>query len=271
MGTPTRLLFPSLPAEARNLIYSHLSTPDGGSVATNTGLPLQSKTYKCNQSTTKISPVHFGSIGLLGLQKYDYLEAHEYYTWLLGNHVELQIRVILGGRVNNFVQAHWDKAMEGHLRKLQKTQPWLTGVSTYDIHILWDSKDVRLQSKKKKKTIGDVPDAMTKTLTLLMREGLKKREGRVNLRLYLESRFSAMLSFSQIQFSSADYLSRVETLDGFREYNAELLVPLNQKEPREQWVPHSIATRYAVLVVKEESVETSFARPWKRLWFKKKG
>ena len=206
MTSNTHLLFPSLPPELRNKIYSKLPTPESVSKATNAHLPLQLKTFSCKHTTVQICPTHHGASGLLALPKDEFAEVCEYHSWLLNNAVELRIGVHFKGRVNTFVQADWDKKMEAHLRKLVKAHPWLKKVATYDIQILWDAPDGALKSKNNKRVAGQIPLDMVKTLTQLMDAEVKRKRGEVRVGLHLDHRYAVGNAISPVKFGLDGFL-----------------------------------------------------------------
>ncbi|KAF1841565.1 uncharacterized protein K460DRAFT_291550 [Cucurbitaria berberidis CBS 394.84] len=214
--TNPRFLFPDLPPELRNEVYNYLSTPDTDSTATNTHLPLQLKNYECKHTDIQICPVHFGSTGLLALQKYQFQEAREYQSWLINNVLELKIGITFKGRVQTFVQADWDKKLVIHLRKLAKQHPWLTKVAKYDIHILWGATDGSLKSRKNKRTTGQIPSEMVKTLMGLMDEDIKRKRGEVNVCLSLGHSLAVGNMLSSTKFGLPDFFSTLPNLDGVK-------------------------------------------------------
>ncbi|KAF3040346.1 hypothetical protein E8E12_009098 [Didymella heteroderae] len=183
MAEAMRTLLPMLPPELRNSVYSYLSP---SATPTSNGLPVQLKSYSCKHTLVQICPVHSGSAALLALQHYGFLEGNEYRTWLLNHAITLRIGVVFKGRVNTFVQEHWDNKIETHLQKLAKQHPWLRKVTKYDIQILWDAPDGVLKSKHNRRSAGQIPHAMVRTLTGLMDEGVRERIGDIQVRLRLE-------------------------------------------------------------------------------------
>ena len=199
-----RTLLPLLPPELRNSVYSYLvpsSTP------TNTGLPLQLKSYSCKHALVQICAVHSGSTALLALQRYAFLEGNEYRTWLLNHAITLRIGVVFKGRVNTFVQEHWDKKIETHLHKLAKQHPWLKKVAKYDIQILWDAPDGVLKSKHNRRSAGQIPRAMVQTLTGLMDEDVRRKLGHVQVRLRLEHHVAGLTVRSTPRFGLGSFMS----------------------------------------------------------------
>ncbi|CAO2657212.1 Nn.00g033380.m01.CDS01 [Neocucurbitaria sp. VM-36] len=247
MTTRSRLLFPDLPPELRNEIYNCLAVPKSNSTATNTGLPFQLKTYECKHTTVQICPVHFGSTGLLALQKYQFQEACEYYSWLLNNALELRIGITFKGRVNTFVQTDWNKKMEMHLRKLAKQHPWFKKIARYDIHILWAATDGPLKSRKNKKKAGQLPMEMMKTLTGLMEENVKRTRGEVNVQLCLGHSVVVENMISSTKFGLSDFLSVPPNLYGVRKLVKEIwkgpLLNTTQTVPCLPFVPAALGIR----------------------------
>lgn len=151
-------------------------------------------------------PVHYGSTGLLALQKHRFLEAYEYHAWLLNNALELRIQVRFKGKSGTFHQADWDKKIDSHLRKLAKQHPWLNKVAHYDVEIYWDAGDGILRGKKKK-TAGHISRDMARTLTLLMPEETKRKRGRVVVKLLLAHRIAVQHVLSSTNFGLGDFLA----------------------------------------------------------------
>ncbi|KAJ4990419.1 hypothetical protein SVAN01_04081 [Stagonosporopsis vannaccii] len=204
MASTMRTLLPLLPPELRNTIYNSLApslTP------TNTGLPLQIKSYSCKHTLVQICPVHYGSTALLALQRYAFLEGNEYRTWILNHAITLRIGVVFKGRVNTFVQEHWDKKIETHLLKLAKVHPWLHKVAKYDIQILWDAPDGVLRSKHNRRSAGQIPRAMVRTLTALMDGDVRRKRGDVQVRLRLEHHVAGVAVRSSPRFGLGSFMS----------------------------------------------------------------
>lgn len=220
--TNMRTILSQLPPELRNEVYSYLSSPDADSTTTNTGLPLQLKSYSCKHTIIQICAVHTGSTGLLALQSYNFLEAHEYQTWLVNNVIELRIGVVFKGRVNTFVQEHWDKKIETHLHKLAKQHPWLKKVAKYNIQILWDAPDGVLRSKNNKRTTGQIPWNMTRTLTALLEEDNRRKCGDVSVRLRLEHHVAGVAIRSSPRFGLRDFMATPGTDLGFHRQTMEV-------------------------------------------------
>lgn len=216
MISQPNILFPDLPPELRNEIYTYLSTPCSNSRPLNLHLPLKLKIFTCKHTTVQICPVHFGSTGLLALPRDRFLEASEYQSWLLNNALELQVSVHFKGRIHTFTQAHWDKKMEMHLRKLGKLHPWLKKVARYNIQLLWDPVDGALKSKHNKRIAGHVPLDMAKTLTQLMDLEAKRKQGRVQLGLHLSHRFAVENAIAPCKFGLGAFLADKDRLQGFR-------------------------------------------------------
>ncbi|KAJ4340097.1 hypothetical protein N0V87_002717 [Didymella glomerata] len=204
MATAMRTLLPMLPPELRNSVYGYLSP---SAISTNNGLPVQLKSYSCKHTLVQICPIHSGSTALLALQRYGFLEGNEYRTWLLNNAITLRIGVVFRGRVNTFVQEHWDKKIEAHLQKLAKQHPWLKKVTKYDIQILWDAPDGVLKSKHNRRSAGQIPHAMVWTLTGLMDEGVRKKAGDVQVRLRLEHHVAGVVVRSSPRFGLGSFMT----------------------------------------------------------------
>jgi hypothetical protein len=238
-----------LPPELRNEVYSYLSTHGVDSSLTNIGLPLQLKNYSCKHTFVQICPVHAGSTGLLALQRYNFLDSHEYQAWLLNNSIELRIGVVFKGRVNTFVQEHWDKKIETHLHKLAKQHPWLRKVAKYDIQILWDAPDGVLKSKNNRRTAGQIPRNMTRTLTALMEDGIRKKHGDISVKLRLEHHVAGVAIRSNPRFGLGSFFR-------LREANAEIARYTTEvwKEPCPRVLPRKSA-RLTPVVTKPEEKE----------------
>jgi hypothetical protein len=232
MASKIHLLFPNLPPELRNEIYAYISTPESGSEATNEHLPLQLKTFSCKHTTVQICPVHHGATGLLSLPSSKFPEVRDYASWLLSNAVSLRIGVHFKGRVNTFVQADWDKKMEAHLRKLGKVHPWLKKVATYNIRILWDSTDGALKSKKWKRTAGQIPLDMVKTLTQMMDADVKRKSGDIRVGLHLDHRYAVGNAISPVKFGLDGFVNG--EIRGFKTVEMEV-----KKAPYEKDVPRA--------------------------------
>lgn len=222
MNSAPNFLFPDLPPELRNEIYTYLSTPCSNSRLLNLQLPLQLKTFTCKHTTVQICPVHHGSTGLLALPRDQFLEAREYQSWLLNNALELQVSVHFKGRIHTFTQAHWDKKMEAHLRKLGKLHPWLKKVPKYNIQVLWDPVDGVLKSKNNKRIAGHVPLDMAKTLTQLMDPDVKRKQGCVQLGLHLNHKFAVENAMASCKLGLDVFLANENRLLGFRALTREV-------------------------------------------------
>lgn len=199
-----RTLLPMLPPELRNSVYSYLSP---SAIPTNTGLPLKLKSYTCKHTFVQICPIHSGSTALLALQRYAFLEGNEYQTWLPNHAITLRIGVVFKGRANTFVQEHWDKKVETHLQKLAKQHPWLRKVAKYDIHILWDAPDGVLKSKHNRRSAGQIPHAMVRTLTRLMDGDVRSKVGDVQVRLRLEHHVAGVAVRSSPRFGLGSFMA----------------------------------------------------------------
>lgn len=260
MATIPRLLFPKLPPELRNEVYNYLSTPEAASPGLTVGLPLKLKLYECKHTSLEICPVHYGSAGLLALQKYDFQESLEYSAWLLSNKVELRVGVVFKGRVNTFVQTDWDKKTEAHLNKLAKLHPWLKKVAKYDIQILWAPKDGLLKSRNNKKVTGQLPRDMVKTLASLLDEDIKKKRGTVNVRLLLEHRIAVETVFMDTKLGLADFLSGMQASAGFKRQTWEVYkeacpVSLRENPLSRLHLAHYEAEETRLLMVERDSID----------------
>ena len=204
MTATIRTLLPLLPPELRNSVYSYLAPSP---LPTNTGLPLQLKSYSCKHTLVQFCPVHHGSTALLALQRYAFLEGNEYRTWLLNHGITLRIGVVFKGRVNTFVQEHWDKKIETHLQKLAKQHPWLHKVVKYDIQILWDAPDGVLKSKHNRRNAGQIPRAMVHTLTGLMDGDGRRKRSDVQVKLRLEHHVAGSAVRSTPRFGLGSFTS----------------------------------------------------------------
>lgn len=223
MAQPTHLLFPNLPPELRQEIYTYVSN-DTSTTALTTGLPLGLKTFTCKHTTIQLLPVHHGSAGLLSLPHTLFPEAAEYRTWLLSNAIELRIGVHFHGRVNSFVQADWDKKVETHLDKLVKRHQWLRKVSRYDVKILWIAADGALKSKGGKRVAGSIPAAMVNSLTRMMDEGVRKRKGEVKVSLVLENLFASVHAVQAVKFGLDVFLHHGNEGAGLRRLAKEVRI-----------------------------------------------
>lgn len=243
-----RTLLPLLPPELRNSVYSYLSpSPE----PTNTGLPLQLKSYSCKHTLIQICPVHHGSTALLALQRYAFLEGNEYRTWLLNHAITLRIGIVFKGRVNTFVQEHWDKKIETHLQKLAKQHPWLHKVRKYDIQILWDAPDGVLKSKHNRRSAGQIPQAMVRTLTCLMDADVRRKWSDITVKLRLEHHVAgtAVRSTPRFGLGSFTSLPDADMAAGRTQYTIEVW-----KEPCPKVLPRKSA-RLTPVVTKPEEKE----------------
>jgi hypothetical protein len=202
--TQPRLLFPDLPPELRNEIYTYLST----STPTTTSLPLKLKTFSCRHTTIQICPVHYGSTNLLSLSHYNFNESHEYASWLRQNGLQLKIGIIFKGRVNTFVQRDWDKKISAHLRKLVKIYPWLEKVAQYDVRVKWDPMDGALKSKGGKRVAGEiVRDMLAMLMRGMMQADVRKKKGDVKVKLGIGHRIAVESVVAGARFGLAEVLS----------------------------------------------------------------
>lgn len=223
MNSIMRELFPTLPPELRNEVYTYLSTSESASRPTTFGLPLKLKTFECKHTTVQICPVHHGSTSLLSLRKYQFQEASEYNSWLLNNAIELKVGVIFKGRVNTFVQQDWDKKMLAHLQKLAKLYPWLRKIARYDVQVLWNPVDGVMKSRKNTRTAGKIVNNITTTLTTVVDQEVKRKQGEISLKLCLDHGFAVETVISGTRFGFVDFLtSPAIDSNGFRKQTREV-------------------------------------------------
>jgi hypothetical protein len=197
-----RLLFPSLPPELRNLIYSNTIHPSNP--LSNTNLPFTSKTYTFSHTKVAITPVHSGNPNLLALDKFHFQEAREYHSYLLNHAIQLHICILFNGHTNTFVQEHWDKKVGTHLKNLLKKFPWLAKVVDYDVQILWEPRSWDLG--RKKRSIGGVAQRMVNVLTKMMDEKARKRSV-LKAELRIGHSVACDYSFRQQSLGLADFVS----------------------------------------------------------------
>ncbi|KAH7119851.1 hypothetical protein B0J11DRAFT_71501 [Dendryphion nanum] len=126
-------LFPTLPAELRNEIYSHTMTSSPTSYA----LPFEAKTWYTKHTTLYLMPVHCGNPSLLDLSEHNYLEGREYNNWVLTKGIEFRGAIRFHGHPHTFIQKHWDADVLRHLRKLAKRFPWVERVAKWDMRVIW--------------------------------------------------------------------------------------------------------------------------------------
>lgn len=177
-----RLLFPDLPAELRNIVYSN--TICNSQPAINAGLPFESKTYTFSHTKVVLTPVHYGIPNLLTLQKYRFLEASEYRDYLLTHAIQLRISIHFHGHMHIFVQEHWDQKMSAYLKNLFKKFPFLDKVANYDIRIFWEPNAFTLE--KKRRNIGVIAKRMVEVVTAKLGADLKMKKGFVKATLQIE-------------------------------------------------------------------------------------
>jgi hypothetical protein len=242
MATVPRELFPNLPPELRNEVYSYLSLPGTTSSASIFGLPLKLKMFECKHTTVELCAVHYGSTGLLALQAYRFAEAREYASWLLNNAMELRIGVTFKGRVNTFIQQDWDRKMVAHLRKLAKLHPWLKKVAKYNVQIFWSPVDGVLRSKKNKRTAGRIAKDIAAALTALPGADVQGGKGELNLKLCLDHKFAAETVISGTRFGFDEFLSPGTDTGGFRRQTREVW-----KEPYMKLVEEKAGARFLVI------------------------
>jgi hypothetical protein len=159
----THHLFPLLPAELRNEIYSYL---DNCALVSTHSISLPLKNYTFGHTTVQLCAVHHGSTSLLDLSKYGFLEGDEYKSWLLGKGLEIWINVHFTGHLNTFIQKDWDAKMKASLNKLAKRYPWLVNVAKYRVRIDWEPK-VDSLARAPRGISGTIADDMVRILTSL--------------------------------------------------------------------------------------------------------
>lgn len=261
MADNMRTILPLLPPELRNSVYSYLAP---STIPTNAGLPLQLKSYSCKHTLVQICPVHAGSTALLALQRYGFLEGNEYRTWLLNNAITLRIGIVFKGRVNTFVQEHWDKKIETHLQKLAKQYPWLNKAAKYDIQILWDAPDGVLKSKHNRRSAGQIPRAMVRTLTGLM-DDMTRRRSDVQVKLRLEHHVAGVAVRSTPRFGLGSFTSLPLTGDAV-EYARQTVEVW--KEPCPKILPRKSA-RLTPVVTKPDEKELLRANDGRVDWIER--
>ncbi|KAF2110449.1 hypothetical protein BDV96DRAFT_462328, partial [Lophiotrema nucula] len=134
----TRQLFPTIPPELRNEIYTHTISPDNP--ASNTALPFTSKQYDICGTTVHIYPVQHGNNALLALTNHNFLEASEYKAYLLAHGIVLRIAIVIKVAPHIFTPRHWDDKLRTHLRKLLARYPYLGTVQRVEVKMFWEPK-----------------------------------------------------------------------------------------------------------------------------------
>lgn len=175
----TRLLFPMLPPELRDVTYTQLTQPSNPS--TNAGLPFSRKIYDSSHTRVEIAPFHHGDLGLLALQHYRYLEGDEYAKWVLANGITLRITILFKGHVDTFIQEHWDKKIGAHLKNLVKKYPWMHKVSHYEVKVLWRPRT--WTTGRKQKRLGAIAKQMVRAVTQEMDPGVRLRKGVIEAKI----------------------------------------------------------------------------------------
>jgi hypothetical protein len=199
------LLFPDLPAELRNIIYSNTIHPS--QPAFHTGLPFTSKAYTFSHTKVTIMPVHYGNPNLLALRQFRFQEASEYHSYVLNSAVQLRISVLFDGHIDTFVQEHWDKKIATHLKNLVKKYPWLAKVVGYDVRIMWEPNSHSMIVAKKKRNIGIIADRMVEVLTSMMDETLKGKKGVLKTELQIGQGLANHYAHQQQPLGLADFVS----------------------------------------------------------------
>ena len=157
-----RTLIPDLPAELRNEIYSYL-TSTTSHIASTHNLPFATKRYETSHTTIRLSAVHGGNRSLLDLAKYEFLEAEEYWNWLLAHAIEIRIAIVFKGHLNTFNYQHWDAKTTKILKKLVVKWPLLARAKSWDLRIVFECKvDGFLRAKDG--AVGRIARDMTSTV-----------------------------------------------------------------------------------------------------------
>lgn len=166
--TPNQL-FPAFPPEVRNMIYAATLCPEENP-PTSMNLPFKQKVYTTSHTTVNLVPTHHGLPSMMELQKQNFLEAHEYLSYiLLKPAVSLRISVHFKGNPQTFNQDHWDQKHIAHLTSLVKKYPWLANVKDFDVHILYEPS-VFYEGKRTRGDAGNISSRMLKVLTETLRE-----------------------------------------------------------------------------------------------------
>ncbi|KAF2003839.1 hypothetical protein P154DRAFT_72704 [Amniculicola lignicola CBS 123094] len=106
-----RLLFPQLPPELRNEVYSYL-VHDEEKPYTYLGMPFAPKTYNVGRTKITFAVVHQGNPSLLNLHKDKFLEAEEYFSCLVPTAVTLWVSVVVKGYMHKAEFASWKTKVE---------------------------------------------------------------------------------------------------------------------------------------------------------------
>jgi hypothetical protein len=169
-----RQLFPQLPAELRNAIYSYCADDAATSLLT--------KTFTSAHTTTTICAVHHGNLSLLSLSKYKFLEADEYYSWLMTHGIEVRIAVHFHGHAFTFIQQHWDDKITTHLKKLLKKEAWVAKAAHWDIRVLWDPKTTGA-ARVKNGRAGEIVRDITSKILSFRDTAVRERHGESRVQL----------------------------------------------------------------------------------------
>ncbi|KAF2275801.1 uncharacterized protein EI97DRAFT_501577 [Westerdykella ornata] len=198
-----RHLFPTLPPEIRNEIYAYASS-SSQNPATINGLPFATKTYNYSQTSVVICPIHTGNPSLLALQRYGFLEAKEYYSWLMVHAIQIRISVVFKGHVGWFSQKHWEEKMTASLQKLVKKYPWIGTAAQRDVRVLWDAKMESMAAKPGR--AAEIVNAMVKTLVGFQDPRVRARDGVVSVRFHIPHSFAAAKVLHGWQFGLETFL-----------------------------------------------------------------
>jgi hypothetical protein len=221
-----RLLFPSLPPEVRNTIYTYASQSTQGP-ATTSGLPFPPKTYDLKHTNVSLCALHHGNLSLLALQKYKYLEGAEYHSWLLSHGLHIRLGIVFTGHVDSFVQKHWDEKMSASLRKLVKKYAWLAHVPRWEIRIVWDANVDSMRKHPGK--AAEIVNGMVRTVLGFQSEMVKKRRGDVRVRFHVPYPFVAAKSVYGLQFGLREFFDAAGTSGARRELREVTTGPLAER------------------------------------------
>jgi hypothetical protein len=177
-----RLLFPLLPPELRNEVYSYTSAADQ-SPATTAGLPVTLKKYRMKHAKVEICPVHYGNPSLLALQKYAFLEGAEYHDWLMRNGVQFHIGIVFDGLVESFVQEHWDDKISVSMRKLTKKYPWIAKAARWDVRVVWAANVDSMRGRPRKS--ATIVNGILATILGFQDAAVRAKRGYVSVRFHI--------------------------------------------------------------------------------------
>lgn len=171
-------LWPQLPAELRNHVYSYL----GDSSATAT--PLLHKSHQCAHTSTTIIPTHNGNTSLLELARDNVLEGKEYESYLLPHGVQVRIAIHFTGHIHTFIHQHWADKITRHWNKLLKSHAWLAKAKHFDIRVLWDPKSTSGQRVKNCRA-GEIVSGLTSTILGFQDRSVAVKGGDAKVRLHI--------------------------------------------------------------------------------------